>query len=96
MPIYLALPLLQDSGPLDRAVTQYISSPSDRYQLQSDRGWLIKFSGTTVELSNHIKITGQPQGMPSPVGSAIVIPVSGYYGRGPSDMWEWLKTRLEQ
>lgn len=96
MPIYIAIPLGTESTALDAAVENRISSTTDRYKLQSNRGWLIKFDGTTVELSNHIGLTGQEKGAPSPLGSAIVVPVSGYFGRGPTDMWEWLKTRLEQ
>ena len=96
MPIYIAVPLTPDSAALNAAVEKFIPSATDRYKLQSDRGWLIKFSGTTVELSNHLELTGQEAGHASPIGSAIIVPVSGYYGRGPTDMWEWLKTRFEE
>lgn len=95
MAIYIAVPLTTSSVALNEAVEKAIISHSDRYKLQSDRGWLIRFDGTSVELSNHIGLTGQEQGKPSLIGSAIIVPVSGYYGRGPTDMWEWLKTRLE-
>ena len=96
MAIYIAVPLTQSSTALDAAVVKTIVAASDRYKLQSDRGWLIKFDGTSVELSKHIGLTGQAEGETSPIGSAIIVPVSAYYGRGPTDMWEWLKTRLEQ
>lgn len=95
MAIYIAVPLTTNNTALNDAVERTIVN-LDRYKLQSDRGWLIKYDGTSVELSNHIGLTGQEQGQPSPIGSAIIVPVSGYYGRGPTDMWEWLKTRLEQ
>jgi hypothetical protein len=96
MPIYIAVPLTSESTALDAAVEQRIANPADRHRLQSNRGWLIKFGGTTIELSNHLQITGQEKGMLSTVESTIVVPVTGYYGRGPTDMWEWLKTRFEQ
>lgn len=95
MPIYLAVPLKTDGDPLAEAIRLNIRE-SDRYELQAERGWLIHFAGTTKELSDAIGLTGQPKGEPSPIGSAIVVPVNGYYGRGPTDMWEWLKTRFEQ
>ena len=95
MPIYIAVPLKTDGDPLATAIKLNIHE-SDRYELQAERGWLIHFSGTTKELSDKIGLTGQPKGESSSIGSAIVVPVSGYYGRGPTDMWEWLKTRLEQ
>jgi hypothetical protein len=96
MPIYIAIPLSPDSSPLDNAVVERVEQSSDRYKLQSNRGWLIKFDGTTVELSHFIGVTSQDKIQPALLGSAIFVPVTGYYGRGPNDMWEWLKTRLEQ
>jgi len=96
MPIYIVVPLAPISVALDSAIEQSISSAADRYKLQAGRGWLVNFNGTTIELSNHIGLTGQEKGIPSPIGSAIIVPVSGYYGRGPTDMWEWLKVRMEQ
>ena len=95
MPLYIAVPLSVDTSAFDAAVQERIPSPADRHKLQANRGWLIKFDGTTVELSNQIGVTGQEKGAPAPLGSVFFTTVSGYYGRGPTDMWEWLKTRLE-
>ena len=95
MAVYLAVPLNPTSTALNSAVEQKFEI-TDRYQLQSDRGWLIKFPGTSIELSNYIGLTGRESGALSSLGSAIIVPVLTYYGRGPSDMWEWIKTRLEQ
>lgn len=95
MPVYLVISLRTDSKPLERAIEAHSALLSDRYRLQEDRGWLIRFGGTSKELSDAIGITGQPEGEPSQVGSALVVPISGYFGLGPVDMWEWLKTRFE-
>lgn len=95
MPIYIAISLQPTQTKLDEAVIANVLT-HDCHRLQNDRGWLIKYDGTTVELSNALGITGQAKGQPSPVGSAIVAPIGAYYGRGPTDMWEWLKTRFEQ
>jgi hypothetical protein len=75
MPIYIVVPLFQDPASLNKAVISHIPNETDRYQLQANRGWLIQFSGTTVELSNHLTITGQEKGEKSPVGSAIILPI---------------------
>jgi len=95
MPIYLAIPLTADSSALNRAVSTNIAE-ANRHKLQAERGWLIKFDYTSIELSNHLGITGQAPGISSPVGASMVTPISSYYGRGPNYMWEWLKTRFEQ
>lgn len=95
MPIYLVISLRADSADLDAAMVEHIPE-TDRHKLQSDRGWLFKYDGTTIEASNAITVTGQPKGEPAPIGAALVTPVVSYYGRGPTDMWEWLKIKLEQ
>lgn len=71
MPVFLAIPLNTDSSALNAAVVSTIAD-TNRHQLQADRGWLIKYEGTTIELSNHIGITGQAEGVPAPIGSATV------------------------
>lgn len=94
MPIYLAIPLKTDSSPLNRAVSEKIDE-LNRFKLQSDRGWLISFPGTSTELCKKLEITGQEKGVASPVGAALVAPFTSYFGRGSNEMWEWLKTRFE-
>lgn len=95
MPIYLVISLRPDSVALDAAMVERVPD-NDRHKLQADRGWLFKFEGTTIEASNAITVTGQPPGEAAPIGPALVTPVTSYYGRGPADMWEWLKIKLEQ
>jgi hypothetical protein len=95
MGIFLLTPLGNNADALSVAVEQHFPEPTSRYQLQNDAGWFVVFTGTTIELSNFVGLTGQPQGTPSPVGSVLVTPITSYYGRGPTDMWEWLKTRFE-
>lgn len=96
MSVFLAIPMQSDKQSLDKAVENKIADQHNRYKLQADSGWLIKYDGTTVELCDFLEITGQEPGKSSPIGSTMVVPITTYYGRGPSDMWEWLKVRLEQ
>lgn len=93
MPVFLATTLTFDSGPLNAAVESHIQ-PEDRYKLHAERGWLIKFEGTSVQLSTLLGITGQEEGEKSLVGPAIVTLIGSYYGRGMTDMWEWLSLKF--
>jgi hypothetical protein len=95
MPIYLAIPLQSDITPLKTAVQRNIQN-EDSFELQAERGFLIKYPGTSVELCNKLEITGQETGYKSPVGPSLVAPFNTYYGRGPSEMWEWIQTRIEK
>ena len=94
MAIYIAVPLTPTSTSLNGAVESIVPE-EDRYKLQADRGWLIRFRGTSVELSNHLGITSSDPESKKSIGSAIIVPVSYYYGRGPTEMWEWIKVKLE-
>lgn len=94
MPIFQITPLLGNSDAVSKAVQAHIAE-EDRYALPGAAGWLVRHKGTSIEVSHVLEITGQPQGEKSPVGSAMVTLIAAYYGRGPSDLWEWLKTRFE-
>lgn len=94
MAIFLVVPLRTDSTALDAAITERIGE-QDRYQLQDGRGWLVRMDGTTREASDKIGITGQKEGESATLGSALVTPVTSYYGRASNSMWEWLKSRFE-
>ncbi|WP_146187727.1 hypothetical protein [Limnohabitans sp. T6-5] len=95
MPIFVVISLAKDTGPLNAAVVSAIPE-ADRHQLVNDRGWLVRFDGTSTGLSGHLEITGQSEGEKSRVGAALVTPISAYYGRGPNDMWEWLSVKFSQ
>jgi len=72
-------PLSTKTDALNAAVVPAISDPANRYPLPEDRGWLIRYAGTSVELSNQIGITGQAAGEPPTLGSALVVPITVYY-----------------
>ncbi len=58
---------------------------------------LVNFDGTTKELATKAKITPTQADGPDeePIGSALITLVSNYWGRGPSEMWEWLTSRWD-
>ncbi|WP_211453846.1 hypothetical protein [Collimonas antrihumi] len=89
MALYLATPFA-DPDRLATAIKAAFGE-YDRYLLKSG-GWLIRFDGTTRELSNKI---GTTTSEPPTTGSVLYVAVGGYYGRGPTDMWEWMKSRME-
>lgn len=94
MAIYLLTPLASNAARVREAINHHLQS-KNVYELQNEAGYLVSYPGTSIELSNELEITGQPKGAPAPWGSVLITSVGSYYGRGPTDMWEWLKTRLE-
>lgn len=97
MPVFLVVPLTSGAvAPLNEAVQKAFESEADRKPLPDNRGWLVRFSGTSQEVSNKIGITGQKDGEKAVIPSAIVTAIGGYFGRAPTDVWEWIKSRMEQ
>jgi hypothetical protein len=50
--------------------------------------WLLKADGTAKEISDRLGITADK---PDDIPNAIVLTVSGFWGREPSNVWEWLE-----
>ncbi|MDH0852095.1 hypothetical protein N5D66_29510 [Delftia tsuruhatensis] len=78
-----------------REVVEHGIPSHDRLELTGGRAWLISFRGTSIELSNHLGITGQAEGEAIKLSSVLITSVGSYYGRASADLWEWLKTRFE-
>ena len=61
----------------------------------NDTQWLISASGTAQEICSQLGIYDPASPNAAPVGTAIVFASSGYFGRAPTNIWEWIKVKLE-
>jgi hypothetical protein len=61
----------------------------------SDTQWLVSAIGTAQEISVRLGIYNPDSATTAPVGDAIVFATSGYFGRAPANIWEWIKVKLE-
>lgn len=86
------LPDKADVPALEIAISQ--AYPKD-YLKVGERQFLVSATGTAVDVSNKIGITvaGDAQ---KTVGSAIVFATSSYFGRAQTNVWDWIKAKLEQ
>ncbi len=66
------------------------SFPSDNLYLGHNE-WLVSSSGTAKDVSDKLGISDNERD----TGSAIVFRMENYYGRAPSNIWEWIKTKAE-
>jgi hypothetical protein len=73
---------------LGKAVSEKLGN--DAYQLPGAGAWLISYDGTAKELSDALGITD------GSVGTGVIVTVGSYYGRAPTDIWEWMKVRMER
>lgn len=52
-------------------------------------GFAVSYSGTSQELST---LAGISEGT---TGTGVVASISSYYGRAPTNIWDWIKSRWE-
>jgi hypothetical protein len=52
--------------------------------------WLVAGSGTAEETSRRLGVYGG-----SDIGMTVVFSTAGYFGRAPSNVWEWIKAKME-
>jgi hypothetical protein len=62
--------------------------PLDNISLDHNE-WLVSMKGTAKEVSDKLKISDASN------GAAIVFGMSNYFGRAPSDVWDWVKAKAE-
>ena len=62
----------------------------DFFEIPNTQSLLVHHSGTTKELSDKIGLSAGEN------GTGIIVSFSSYYGRASTDIWEWIKSRLEK
>jgi hypothetical protein len=86
MPIFMIVPT-DDAEPISKALVSHQAQGTLDFTKLPKNGFFVQYSGTTQELSNLLGITDGSS------ASAVVAAISSYYGRAPTTLWEWLKTR---
>jgi hypothetical protein len=68
--------------------------PTDHLAINETQ-WLISTTGTATELTNKLGIYDPKNPTQPSTGNAIIFATSGYFGRAPTTIWEWMKAKLE-
>lgn len=68
--------------------------PADHLSI-SDTQWIISTTGTAVELSAKLGVFDVKNPSLPPTGNAVIFATTSYWGRAPTNIWEWLKAKLE-
>ncbi|AWM05766.1 hypothetical protein [Bradyrhizobium symbiodeficiens] len=61
----------------------------------SDTSFLVSANGTAAEISTRLGIFDAANPNAPPTGNAVVIAMSTYWGRAPTETWGWIKAKLE-
>ncbi|GAA0568450.1 hypothetical protein [Caenispirillum bisanense] len=87
MAVFLIVGVRADQGDqLDSAIAK--TYQKDHLRLTAD-SWLVADDCTAKELSDKLGITSGKS------GSAVVTKIGSYYGRAPTNIWDWVKTKWE-
>lgn len=65
-----------------------IKYPNDHLKV-SDGQWLLSARGTAREVAEYLGFINQG------TTSGIVISMGSYWGRAPTDIWDWIKAKAE-
>ena len=68
--------------------------PDDSIELQSDE-WLISATGTAQEMAIRLGVN-KLEGGGGETGAAIICSIGNYWGRAATEIWEWIKTKMEK
>jgi hypothetical protein len=64
--------------------------PNDHIKI-GDGEWLVSAVGTAREVSDRLKVTP-----PGETGPAIIFSMANYFGRAPTEVWDWIKAKAER
>ena len=88
MTIFLVIPS-SDAGPIQKALEDHKAQHHLDFTSLPKNGYFVSYNGTSEELSNLIGISDGSS------GTGVIVAVSSYYGRAPTTLWEWVKSRWE-
>ncbi len=77
---------IQSPEKLNKAIKE--AYPNDSLKV-SEGEWLVSASATAKEVATKLGI------IDGDTGSAIVFKMDSYYGRAPTDIWDWIVTKSE-
>lgn len=87
MAIFLVLPTAD--GTIDKALGAQREQSKLEFITLPKGGYFVSYKGTSEELSALLGITDGTS------GAGIVAAVNSYFGRAPSNIWEWVGSRME-
>lgn len=68
--------------------------PNEYLSINSTQ-WLVSSSETAIEITAKIGVYDEKNPTSPPTGNAVVFAISSYYGRAPTNIWDWIKSKLE-
>jgi hypothetical protein len=67
----------------------------NNYLAINESQWLVSTTGTAIDVSAKIGVFDPRNPLATPTGNAVVFSTNGYFGRAQTNIWEWIKAKLE-
>ena len=67
--------------------------PDNFYEVEEDKWFVATTLVTAKQVSDKLGITTDDKLPAPPILTGIVIRIGGYFGRGSTDMWEWIAAK---
>ncbi|WP_175102612.1 hypothetical protein [Pararobbsia alpina] len=83
--MFIVIPTAKDVAGIERTLNETFSQ--DHYRLPNGE-WLVRFDGTSEELSIKLETSAVGVG-----GRALVFAIEEYFGFAPANVWAWIKAR---
>jgi len=83
--------LLPEENPKLVAAIKEKFPDTDHYEITSTQ-WMISGKGTVKQISDTLGVSVKE----NPIGSAVILAISGYWGRASTDLWDWMKVKMEE
>ena len=95
MTVYSVVPIGGGREKLEESIKKLPTG--DVYTLPGKAGWLVQFAGTSVEFCSALNIPTNRDALAKEDTPPMVLvsSLTSYYGIGPKEMWEWVRSREE-
>jgi hypothetical protein len=68
--------------------------PNDFLSINESQ-WLVSTKGTAADVSAKLGVFDPRKPHEPPTGNAVIFSTNGYFGRAQTNIWEWIRAKLE-
>jgi hypothetical protein len=86
--IFAIVSFISDNQPLTAAIATHYPNNSFLQATPDARLYFVSDAGTAKDVSDKIGVSD------GALGSVVVLAVSGYFGRAPMNVWEWIAASI--
>jgi hypothetical protein len=91
MALFVVVALQNSAQAIGKSIADNFAD--DFYEVEKDKWFVATTLVTAKQVSDKLGITTDDKLPVPPILTGIVVRVGGYFGRGSTDMWEWIAAK---